>query len=82
MNFTRPRPTEPLPPLVQAYYENGTLEVSAVAFIDASQKNTIESIIVYYDDSTGNVPRLFILQLIMHLKQKHLNLCLSGKFYN
>jgi len=49
IQFTRPRPTEPLPPLVEAYYENGNLEVSAVAFIDASQK--IQLISVFYDDS-------------------------------
>lgn len=49
ISFTRPRPTEPLPPLVQAYYENGILEVSAVAFIDVNEK--IESITVSYDDS-------------------------------
>lgn len=49
IEFTRPRPTEPLQPLVQAYYENGVLEVSAVAFIDASQK--IELISVFYDNS-------------------------------
>lgn len=57
IEFTRPRPTEPLPPLVQAFYENGTLEVSAVAFIDASEK--IESIVVYYDDSQ-DVPRFYL----------------------
>lgn len=49
IEFTRARSSEPLPPLAQAYYENGTLEVSAVAFIDADQN--IESISVYYDDS-------------------------------
>ena len=49
IQFTRPRPTEPLPPLVQAYYENGNLEVSTVAFIDASQK--IDLISIFYDDS-------------------------------
>ncbi|MBC5835877.1 hypothetical protein G6N05_05715 [Flavobacterium sp. F372] len=49
IQFTKPRPTEPLPPLVQAYYENGNLEVSTVAFIDASQK--IDLISVFYDDS-------------------------------
>lgn len=48
IEFTRARSTEPLQPLVQAYYENGILEVSAVAFIDASQN--IESISVFYDD--------------------------------
>ncbi len=57
IEFTRPRPTEPLPPLVQAYYENGVLEVSAVAFIDASQK--IESISVFYDDSQ-DLPTFFV----------------------
>ena len=49
IQFTRPRPTEPLPPLVEAYYENGVLEVSAVAFIDASQK--IQIINVFYDET-------------------------------
>ncbi len=48
IEFTRARSTEPLQPLVQAYYENGILEVSAVAFIDASQN--IESISVFYDN--------------------------------
>lgn len=57
IGFTRPRPTEPLPPLVQASYENGTLEVSSVAFIDASQN--IESITVYYDDSQ-KVPTFYL----------------------
>lgn len=49
IQFKRPRPTEPLQPLVQAYYENGILEVSAVTFIDASQN--IKLISVFYDDS-------------------------------
>lgn len=49
IQFTRPRSTEPLQPLAQAYYENGNLEVSTVAFINASQK--IQSISVFYDDS-------------------------------
>lgn len=49
IEFTRARSSEPLQPLAQAYYENGILEVSAVAFIDKSQ--TIESIVVYYDNS-------------------------------
>ncbi|CAM4361341.1 hypothetical protein [Flavobacterium terrigena] len=57
IEFTRPRPTEPLPPLVQAYYENGILEVSAVAFIDASQK--LESISVFYDDSQ-DMPTFYV----------------------
>lgn len=49
IDFTRDRPTEPLPPLVQAFYENGVLQVCAVAFIDASQN--IETMSVFYDDS-------------------------------
>ncbi len=49
IEFTRARSTEPLPPLVQAYYENGVLQVCAVAFIDKSQN--IESISVFYDNS-------------------------------
>lgn len=57
IGFTRPRSTEPLQPLVQAYYQNGMLEVSAVAFIDASQQ--IESISVYYDDSQ-RTPNFYI----------------------
>lgn len=52
IEFTRSRSTEPLQPLVQAYYENGVLEVSAVAFIDASQN--IDSFSVFYDSSQKN----------------------------
>lgn len=48
ISFTRARSTEPLQPLAEAYYENGTLEVSAVAFIDVAQ--SIEKITVFYDD--------------------------------
>lgn len=57
IEFTRARPTEPLQPLVQAYYENGTLQVSAVAFIDVAQN--IESISVFYDD-LQKTPTFFI----------------------
>lgn len=49
IEFTKPSSTKPLQPLVQASYENGTLQVSAVAFIDASQK--IDTFSVFYDDS-------------------------------
>lgn len=52
IEFTRSRSTEPLQPLVQAYYENGILQVSAVAFIDASQ--SIDSFSVFYDSSQKN----------------------------
>ena len=48
IEFTRARSSEPLPPLVQAYYEDGILQVCAIAFIDASQN--IEAITVFYDD--------------------------------
>jgi hypothetical protein len=57
IQFTRPRPTEPLPPLVQASFQDGILEVSSVAFIDASQK--IGSISVYYDDSK-DLPTFYV----------------------
>lgn len=53
IDFIRPRSTEPLPPLAQAYYEKGSLEVCAVIYIDASQ--TIDAIDVYYDN-TQNQP--------------------------
>lgn len=49
INFTRPRPITPLSPLVQAYYENGVLQVCAVIFIDESL--SIEEISVYYDNT-------------------------------
>lgn len=49
IGFTRARSNEPLQPLAQAYYENGQLQVSAVAFIDVAQD--IETIEVYYDNS-------------------------------
>jgi hypothetical protein len=49
INFIKQRPTTPLPPLVQTYYENGSLQVCAVIFIDASQ--TINNVDVYYDDT-------------------------------
>lgn len=57
IEFTRPRSSEPLPPLAQAFYGNGILEVSAVAFVDASE--SIESISVYYDDSQ-KMPNFYI----------------------
>ncbi len=49
INFTRSRPTTPLSPLVQAYYENGVLQVCAVVFIDESL--SIDKMSVYYDNS-------------------------------
>lgn len=49
INFTRSRPTTPLSPLVQAYYENEVLQVCAVVFIDESL--SIDNISVYYDNT-------------------------------
>lgn len=49
INFTRSRPTTPLSPLVQAYYENEILQVCAVVFIDESL--SIDKMSVYYDNS-------------------------------
>jgi hypothetical protein len=57
IQFTRPRPSEPLQPLVQASFQDGILEVSSVAFIDVNQK--IDSISVYYDDSQ-KLPAFFL----------------------
>lgn len=47
IEFTKSRPTTPLPPLVQAYFGNEILQVSVVVFIDESL--SIDLISVYYD---------------------------------
>lgn len=57
ITFTKPRNSEPLQPLGQAYYADGLLQISTVAFIDANQK--IESISVYYDD-TLEIPTFYL----------------------
>lgn len=57
IGFTRARSNEPLQPLVQAYYENGQLQVSAVAFIDVAQD--IQTIEVFYDN-TQKQPTFYI----------------------
>lgn len=49
ITFTKARPTTPLSPLVQAYFENENLQVCAVVFIDASL--SIDAISVYYDNT-------------------------------
>jgi len=66
INFTQPRPTTPLPPLVQAYFyeENNILEVCAVVFIDASanlvpDEGSQNAINVYYED-INPTPNFFI----------------------
>lgn len=66
INFTQPRPTTPLPPLVQAFFNERTniLEVCAVVFIDANanlspDKNTNQIIDVYYEDISPT-PNFFI----------------------
>lgn len=52
IEFNKPRPTTPLPPLVQADYNSntGVLEVSAVVFIDVNAQLPSQSITVYYED--------------------------------
>lgn len=49
INFTKSRPSTPLSPLVQTYFENEILQVCAVLFIDESL--SIDEITVYYDKS-------------------------------
>ncbi|MFI0490480.1 hypothetical protein [Flavobacterium sp.] len=54
ISFTNPRPTTPLPPLVQSYYNAKTnnLQVCAIVFIDSSL--TISSFSVYYNPNPKN----------------------------
>lgn len=50
IKFPNPRPVTPFAPSVQAYYEKGVLEVSAVLLINAEAK--IKGIKVYFDSKT------------------------------
>jgi hypothetical protein len=51
ISFPNPRSTRPFPPIAQAYYNNGILEVSALVFVDSTIGFTNKSFSVYCDNS-------------------------------
>lgn len=57
ITFPNPRPSTPFPPLVQAYFEENTLQVSAVVLIDSNA--TINTIQVFFDGNQLE-PNLYI----------------------
>lgn len=57
ITFPNPRPSTPFPPLVQAYFQKTTLQVSAVVLIDSNA--TINTIQVFFDGNQLE-PNLYI----------------------
>ncbi len=57
--FPNKRSNVPFPPIVQAYFEGDTLQVSAVVLID-SAANVKNNISVYYDDSQ-RIPNFYVV---------------------